>query len=198
MAIKGSTNIQLEEGSTATLYEPYCSNMLTIPISKPLCAIGDYKDTVTVKGSQLIITRYIGIQDLKKVTWSLSTSLKFYTKQGARQTVVEDNTPCLCNIYQCVGAVSTTSMLTTDRSICLASGSSSIGQIYLYDTNYPTVTDFNNMIKTIPTFELYYPLDNPITETINIPAQSIPEGQYYIEVVTDIPTHIKAKGKFKK
>ena len=62
--IENVTNLQIEEGSTATTFEPYKSNILTVNEPIELRGIGDVKDTLDLTTGEL--TQRIGEVDFTK------------------------------------------------------------------------------------------------------------------------------------
>ena len=63
--IDGTIILQLEEGNTATDYEPYKENNMTFYINEPLRGIGDIKDKVYIKDDKVVVERNCGIRAYK-------------------------------------------------------------------------------------------------------------------------------------
>ena len=53
-------NVQLEQGDTATEYEPYKENNITFYINEPLRGVGNVKDKVYVKEDKVVVERNCG------------------------------------------------------------------------------------------------------------------------------------------
>ena len=53
----GQGNIQLEQGTKATEYEPYKENNITFYLNEPLRGVGDVKDKVYVKEDKVVVER---------------------------------------------------------------------------------------------------------------------------------------------
>ncbi len=59
---ENQNSIQLEQGNTASAYEPYKENNITFYINEPLRGIGDVKDKVYVKDDKVVVQRNCGIR----------------------------------------------------------------------------------------------------------------------------------------
>ena len=69
------TNIQLEEGTQATEYEPYKENTQLYTLDEPLRAIGEYKDRLYIENGILYVERKIGSVILNgSESWSKSSN----------------------------------------------------------------------------------------------------------------------------
>ena len=55
-------NVQLEQGNTATAYEPYKENNITFYINEPLRGIGDAKDKVFIRDDKVVVQRNCGVR----------------------------------------------------------------------------------------------------------------------------------------
>ena len=52
-----ASNIQIEQGNTATEYEPYKENNITFYLKEPLRGVGDIKDKVYIKEDKVVVER---------------------------------------------------------------------------------------------------------------------------------------------
>lgn len=152
--LMANANIQIEEGSTATTYEPYKETIVPIPLNNnELVGIGDYKDELKVdKSGHVFINKktkkYIfdGTENWKHETLSggrsnfyLSTLTRGIKKAGMFNNIGKFNNGTLSNNYNCY--VNTTVL----NYLC---------------NEYTNVNDFKNMISN-QNMIIYYVLETP-------------------------------------
>lgn len=112
--------IQLEEGSTATTYEPYQSTTYPINLgSMELCKIGDYQDSIVKDNSKWYLNKQIGKVVLDgSENWNGLTKLDNETTSWFQMSALDDARSVLAtnnntlfssyfNIYNCYGASNT-------------------------------------------------------------------------------------------
>lgn len=75
-----TSNVQLEQGTKATAYEPYKENNITFYLNEPLRGVGNVKDKVYVKEDKVVVERncssvtFDGSDDEEWVYWSDNTN----------------------------------------------------------------------------------------------------------------------------
>ena len=81
------SNIQLEEGDTATEYEPYKESVIKFYIKDPLRGIGEVKDKVFIQDDKVIVQRNCGSVTLdgsEECNWNIlegTDIVRFYTNE---------------------------------------------------------------------------------------------------------------------
>lgn len=69
------SNLQLEEGSTATAYQPYQSQSYTVNLgSIELCKIGDYQDSIYKSGNDWYVRKEVGKVALGDLVWDATST----------------------------------------------------------------------------------------------------------------------------
>ena len=82
------SNIQLEEGNTATAYESYKSNSLSFYLDEPLRGIGDVRDRVFVENGEVKVERrctevtFDGSEDYWYYSYTFPTTVRYRTNVG--------------------------------------------------------------------------------------------------------------------
>lgn len=93
-------DIQLEQGSTATTYEPYQSASLLFQLDQPLRSLPNgVKDKAYIKGSTLYVDRYVGSVVLDgSENWLIEVNNAYTRINNAKG----NNTPALSNYFKYV------------------------------------------------------------------------------------------------
>ena len=197
------TNIQLEEGSTATEYEPYHKYDIPITVTgtrsetthiyldEPLRKVGDYADYIDFK-NQKVVRKVKELTLDGTETWykgtTMADTIAFYIKPN--------NILNLSNQYS----------ILSDKFIIKSSGVSSIDNEFAQNTginvyfkinksrlNSETIDEMKAWV-TANNIQLYYILAIPTEETISLPALKTFKGTNIMTVDTAVlPSNIKAK-----
>ena len=74
--------VQIEQGTTATEYEPYKENNIAFYLNEPLRGVGDVKDKVYVKEDKVVVERNCGVYIYKGIEhWTVEEyGIKNFTK----------------------------------------------------------------------------------------------------------------------
>ena len=165
--------VQIEQGTTATEYEPYKENNITFYLKEPLRGVGDVKDKVYVKEDKIVVERnYTGVtfdgSDDEK--WFKDTLTNNYTdgsfiatyrtsnmKPNTQVSVggVVDNLPNLSmnmNIY-------------SSKTLNMNCYSSGWSQHYICLKNVSTIDEVKQWLQANPT-TVVYQLATPIYKEV--------------------------------
>ena len=186
-------NVQIEEGTTATLYEPYQGNTLTTYPQVTLRSIGDIKDEWDVVGET--VTRRIGevvldgSEDWKFVNGGASHGFYWYQNAdilniGSTETALK-NIKIYCNHLQFKGY---------DKALTVSVGQiqTTTGRGIVVSVPYDN-TVLKEKLRQNP-ITIYVEMDNPITESVRITPPSpqtstasitIPTQLNYVEDTSD-------------
>lgn len=152
------TNIQLEEGSVATTYEPYKSNILSTSEDVVLRGIGDVKDTLNCLTGE--VTERIG-------EIVLDGSEEWF------MTSKENWASCRFNLNKKFYNGTTDNIITNGKYV----GGYSVNRgntirisdnvIYIFDEVFTNVSDFKNYLQQNP-LKVQYELQNPVIKTVDL------------------------------
>ena len=177
------TNIQLEQGSTPTSYEPYASNNVTIDLTghEPLRKIGNVADYIDYKSGKII--RNIGVNtSFYFANFTVGTNVNSVTirKQSNDKNLTNFNSnvwTVLSNILEYIAIPSSSDDI------------SYIGKMYnsgseIYRIVLPkTITTIEEAQSYLANLTVYYQLTTPDdTERITLPKISITSPNSYIKV----------------
>ena len=181
-----SFQIQVEEGSTATSYEPYSSPVtINLYLNEPLRKIGDYADYIDFSNEKVI--RQIGKYTFKGTeNWSVTTGngkTRAYTT--VLKTKADWEKPILCNIYSYQGL----SISYPDINKCSLNANVAF-LIGIDGTQFGTTQDYKDWV-TSNNFDTYYVLLKPTEENIIIPEISGLQSIASINVTTQVPATIE-------
>ena len=163
------SNIQIEEGTSKTEYEPYHEETTDIYLSEPLRQIGDYSDYIDFKSGKVVrnINEY-------KFTGNENWEKNNYPPSGAYQFTIKKT------IFNNITSVAKNTLNTHFTTKNKANGSG-IGSYYnLYPStslNTTTAAEFvtwlknNNMI-------LNYAMTTPVEESISLPNIDLNKVKY--------------------
>ena len=184
-------NIQVEIGSTATTYEPYTSQSITLPLGNlELAKIGDYQDKLfkaiegdsvydsldsTTKGT-LTSGAWYKQGNIKKVTFTGASEEGWYKLNNCFtitnsiiSDIIKSNASkvfIICDQYNGITTRYRDSVI--DLSICKTITGSSDVQISIKNTAYSTATEFSASLVNSP-ITVYYVINTPtytqITDT---------------------------------
>ena len=155
-------NIQIEEGSTATLYEPYKSNILSTPQDLVLGGIGDVQDTLDLlTGEVELATVERGLSTLSNLNWSIfgsGTPNAYYTcvindaKDGSK--IISDS-------------LVSTQIYTTNTEYGVYFSGNSIRLRNDEATSGMSVVDFKNSLSS-STNKIRYVLAEKVVKTVDL------------------------------
>ena len=182
--------LQLEEGSTATDYEPYQSQSYTIDLgSIELCKIGDYQDYIYYDKGDWYLHKEVGKQLLGDLGWYSANTLDAdYKKMGTNglsgvYVIPQTSTDILLAYCSHYFAKSEANL---NRQIMGVSGRTGGAEIFIYDPDYNTSSSASNFKTWLKNNNvvLYYALATPTDTQItneNLLAQldALKEGGSY-------------------
>ncbi len=97
--------VQLEQGDTATEYEPYKENNITFYIKEPLRAVGDVKDKVYVKEDKVVVERNCAkfVLDPTQIPNRVSSTNGIYTYNLSTSNPIVNTSlgKVVCNNFPC-------------------------------------------------------------------------------------------------
>lgn len=157
--------IQIEEGSTATEYEPYQSQTYPLSLGNiELAKIGDYKDYIfkNVAGSpyynaDLDLNGWYLKKNIGKVVFNGTESWELYTDNVFSNEKITNIRNCLSDYYIFNSTERIGQLLDGQFGIA---NSTNNNRICFKNENCSTVTDFKTWLSTHNT-EVYYPLELP-------------------------------------
>lgn len=100
-----ASNVQIEQGTKATEYEPYKENNITFYLKEPLRGIGDIKDKVYVKENKVVVERncvnYV-IEPTQIPSWVPSSNGIYTYNLSVNSPIVNTNWGrVVCNSFPC-------------------------------------------------------------------------------------------------
>lgn len=160
---------QLEKGTTATEYEPYHSNTITIPLNEPLRGIGDIKDEVVCKDGVWGVERKIS-----KVVYdgSESWALNFTTdiRLSVYRAFTDGKTPLFMRKVLCDKLISSPAGNKNDEENVYICSSNPNGNNFIIDLPIdvvPSLAEFFTWLSENPItveYELATPVFEPFTD----------------------------------
>ena len=157
-------NIQLEEGSAVTEYEPYHEETTNIYLNEPLRQIGDYTDYIDFKSGKVI--RNIAQKTFTKDNnWAVEQTNNFYVDdpiEDAKKELV------LCNYQKSI------STSTSIENIFISSTKKLNFQTYKINH---TVDDLKNWLSDKELI-INYILENKKEESISLPNIDLSKTKY--------------------
>ena len=176
-------SIQIEEGTTATPYEPYipsvkmladenaqqsteAMDLKMLGWSVPSeCPIQNYVD------SNGVFHKRVGRVDLGSLNWNYISSGQFFYADLAGGKIGSEN--AYCRKYNLSNATAYGGM--ANKEFRLSLSSETVSRVYVKDTSYTDATTLKQATKGV---YLYYELETPITKTI--------DGNEIGEMVSDV------------
>lgn len=190
-------SLQVEEGSTATDYEPYVQpQTVSVPM---LLSVGDYKDTAELISG--LLTHKVGVKMLtgaESEEWNTTVSTKFYWDTLFAKPV--DESPTLCTRYNPV-LTDRTSGVGNNQIALFNSGSSGYGRLVICDPRFTTVADFKAYLAAqyaagTPVI-VVYPLATETTEQTTAQHLSTHQGTNIVDSVANVGP-VEAKVEYMK
>jgi len=164
------TNLQLEQGSTATDYEPY--KVLGSADAEMLLSVGDYKDTQEVLGGD--VTRNVGIKVLDGTEdWIVQSTYSRYTV--VISNLDSNDTNLYCTHLKNSSATQGNCRILSGQRICF----------YVMES-YTTLDDWTQFLADqyangTPVI-VVYPLATSTTETVTAQPLTIQQGTNIVEI----------------
>ena len=161
--------IMVEEGSTATTYEPYhkttislghdtLRGVMQLDANNNLVYVGDEK------ASDGVIDRKFGIVDLGTLTWTYDSNNRFVSNiiSELGRITTSRQTPCICSKYiTIVDGRSLAEVPDKSSYIAFSTSTGVDGCIYIHDSAYNDATTFTTAMSGV---YFIYPLGTPTTE----------------------------------
>jgi hypothetical protein len=152
-------NIQLELGSTASDYEPYTGNQISVDWEDEAGTV--YGGTLDLVSGLLTVDR--AIVDLGTLAWSYSGTLFMTLAISGIESPPDANTApdCICEAYK---TVKYSVLGASDFSYTIIyKGSSNVGRLWLKDSRFTDVESFKSFVTGK---HICYKLANPIIYTL--------------------------------
>ena len=188
--------VMLTEDENVTDYEPYVEPIITnIYLNEPLRKIGDYADYIDFEKTQVV--RNVGIQELDGVT--TGKMLKSYSR-GGYITINDMKIPTNTGEGMGFSSFTKTSTYLENEGIVFGWGNKNAYFCYINgSTDYTVInTLINELYVSGVDTNIYYQLETPIEETIELPNMPTIKGTTILEVDTKIqPSNLEVvyKGK---
>lgn len=173
-----ASNVQIEQGTNATEYEPHKQNNITFYINEPLRGIGDIKDKVYVKEDKVVVERNCGhkVLDGTETSWQAPSNDNY--KYGVftlymphlnhKEVKMDDKNEqgALCNTLRPYWWWTSKDSFETvpDNSIHYLAWDN-YDTFYIIKKNLRTVDEFKQWLKANKT-EYIYPLAEPVYEEV--------------------------------
>lgn len=168
------SNIQLEQGSTATAYEPYYSGGTAT--AQMLLKVGDYQDWQEILSGA--VTRNIGVKVLDGTeNWVQHTSVS-----SLRSIVLDVDKSATSTTFFCTHYTTFSWGTWTQTGVSISSS----GRAYFCDPRFDNVNDWKSWL--VEQYEvgnpviLVYPLSTPTTESVAGQTLQVQQGDNYLEI----------------
>lgn len=165
------SNIQIEENSASSDYEPYISKSFPLSLGNiELCNISDYKDRIYSQNGKFYLEKKTGkvVFDGSE-NWTINTSYTynvFYRTLGNYARILNTQTT-YCEYYK--GIENTAGIVdfgnNYNNSIGVRTANDNIKDIYISNNSITSASDFKTWLSTHNT-EVQYVLATPTTEKI--------------------------------
>lgn len=178
MNYDNTSNVQLEQGTKATAYEPYKENNITFYLKEPLRGVGNVKDKVYVKEDKVVVQRNCGhkVLDGTETSWQAPSNDNY--KYGVftlymphlnhKEVKMDDKNEqgALCNTLRPYWWWTSKDSFETvpDNSIHYLAWDN-YDTFYIIKKNLRTVDEFKQWLKANKT-EYIYPLAEPVYEEV--------------------------------
>jgi hypothetical protein len=195
-------DFQLEQGSTATDYEPYYDGGTAT--CEDLLSVGDYEDVQSIIDG--VVTRNVGVKVLDGTEdWIESSNVGKFNAQhlldGADSRIVQ-NTSCFCTHF--LGVAPSISLANMEDLTCKAgwiNGSANFDSLYVAYAKYE-----NNLVG----FKQYladqhaagtpviivYPLATPTTESVAGQPMQVQQGDNFVEITQASLDNLELEAKY--
>lgn len=189
-------NVQLEEGTVATAYEPYQENRLEILSPVQLEKIGDVADRIICKDGVWGIEKHIGISTVSREaftqTYNISDSIIQVFASGALPNAKGDDNTKVRNINPICKSIPRDNR-NKIKEFCCWNGSDTLA-FCMFTKDFTTTQNFRNSLPV--TFDVYYVLETP--QFIPLPQDQQVKlrtfaGQTNVLFNTEIAGQIKAQ-----
>lgn len=173
-----ASNVQIEQGTKATEYEPHKQNNITFYINEPLRGVGNVKDKVYVKEDKVVVERNCGhkVLDGTETSWQAPSNDNY--KHGVftlymphlnhKEVKMDDKNEqgALCNTLRPYWWWTSKDSFETvpDNSIHYLAWDN-YDTFYIIKKNLRTVDEFKQWLKANKT-EYIYPLAEPVYEEV--------------------------------
>ena len=193
-------SIQIEEGSTATSYEPYgykipvnINNTITnIYLDEPLRKIGDYSDYIDFINGKVVRNIDEIVLDGDK-TWQYTNNV-FYSVNAITDYKTSNKNICLCNKYLSTQNVNNSSLVKTNNTCCFYINTTNI-RFYIRDERFTSISDFKEWLSQ-NNVTVDYVLETLTEESITIPNIPTIDGNNTLNIETEItPSQVYIKYK---
>lgn len=194
-ALVVATDIQIEEGDTATAYEPYFNQTTNIYLSEPLRKLGDLTDYIDYAEQKVV--RNVKSTKLSSLDWVARTEIAagIFATTSLTDRLYSSSALCLIDCYSYKNTISAGSMMARqpDNSVCLYYITSRIGNtLYVKDTNASTPAE---LLERVGDNNLYYQLETPTEESITLPTIALQQGNMTMDIETKIkPSQLTITG----
>lgn len=206
MNYDGTSNVQLEQGTKATEYEPYKENNITFYINEPLRGVGDVKDKVYVKEDKVVVQRNCGhkVLDGTETSWQAPSNDNY--KYGVftlymphlnhKEVKMDDKNEqgALCNTLRPYWWWTSKDSFETvpDNSIHYLAWDN-YDTFYIIKKNLRTVDEFKQWLKANKT-EYIYPLAEPVYEEVEcdlskLALEGYDHGTLFYDTNIPVTTH---------
>ena len=175
--------LQIEEGSTATPYEPYKSNILSASEEVELRGIGDLKDELDLMTGE--VTRRIGVLELtgnEAFIYGLANNMNRFSLVLSDALFTATRSKIVSNNFYC-----TEDDIINSRHRDYL-GFISSGVLYLYYSLANSSEEFLNWLSENPT-TIYYMVSENTTETIDLITKDQDGNDTKLSTFNDI-THV--------
>ena len=178
-------NVQLEEGTTATTYEPYKESIKTLYLNSPLLE----GDTIEQSGNNIIHNHRYGKVVLDgSESWKLHNNIAswFYFDELDFK-INNDNNVCIADRYKSIKYSDVGNI--KDKTICMGSSDNSVRRTIIKDTVATTVADFRKYLQQNPitvVYELATPTQEIISSNDNLLLDSYTNGHLDVDSVVPI------------
>jgi len=159
-------NIQVEVGSTATTYEPYHAETITIPLGNlELAKIGDYTDRIYKSGGKWWLEKNIEkvILNGSEVWTATQASGVFWT--GKSNYLSSNNLICMSNYYVGQANITNAGDITGNYKVTFNKEKSSYPRLYIKNTDISSTSDLETWLSTHNT-TVYYVRETPVITEI--------------------------------
>lgn len=189
--VKTQEKPMLEENITATTYEPYLNKTTNIYLNEPLRKIGDYADYIDYKNKKVV-------RNIKEKVFDTSNNWNYmYNKflyANSSEVQYNSGADCYCSHYLAVSAGGSSAHEGENNVAFLSSINKN--QIWIIDNRYTDLESFKeyllNQYNAGTPIKVYFPLETPIEETIDIPEISTSKGTNKFTSETTIePSELK-------
>lgn len=196
--------MDIREGNTGvTDYEPYYNETITIPLDEPLRKVGSVSDYIDYGNGKIVrnigVKTYYGTEHWGNYVPYNGNELTTFSVQSSVGATTNVNTPLLCNMFESVNSVwsssnnsngiatsSNTFYMKIDRTLL----NLTLPSTYNSQTGYDSIggvadawkrflVDKNNAGTPLI---VYYQLTNPVIKDVILPTINIPEGTVNLTV----------------